>query len=149
MAKNIFFIVLLIGISTSFAQNVYVNPGIKLGYMFGEKGGFVFGFEISVTRLDNNSDIIWGYVLDYDMTKKIKRIHLGIEASRTLVGIDIGPTYVWVEGERHLGFSFIPYGGAVFYPYYNYTYLFPNISFQEIGSYIKITMPNRNNSGIQ
>jgi len=144
VAKKIFLIVLLIGLGTSFAQNVYVNPGIKLGYMFGEKGEFVFGFELSITSLDNKRDFIWGYVLDYDMTKKIKRIHLGIEAYRMLLGLDVGPTFAWVEGERFLGFSLIPYGGALLYPFYNYTFLFPNTTFQEIGSYIKYTLPNTN-----
>ena len=145
VAKKIFFIVILIGFSNSFAQNdIYINPGIKLGYMFGEKGGIVFGFELSITKLDNNRGFVWGYVFDYDMTKKIKRIHLGIEAYRMLLGLDIGPTFAWVEGERYLGFSFIPYGGAILYPYYNYTLLFPNITYQEIGSYIKFTLPNTN-----
>src|ERR1035437_13636 len=146
MAKKIFFIVLLIGFSNSFAQDVYINPGIKLGYMFGEKGGFVFGFELSVTRIDNNSNFIWGYVFDYDMTKKVTRLHFGIEASRTLVGLDVGPTFAWVEGEGKFGLSIIPFGGILFYPYYNYTILFPNTTYQEIGSYVKFKLPNKNRS---
>ena len=149
MTKKIFLITLLIGFSTSFSQNVYVNPGLKLGYMFGENGGFVFGFELSITRLSENGGLLYGYVFDYDMTKKIKRIHLGIEASRTLIGLDVGPTFLWAEGKGNLGFSIIPFGGAILYPYYNYTLLFPNTTYQEIGSYIKYTIPNENNSGIQ
>jgi hypothetical protein len=142
MVKKILLIALFIGFSTSFAQHYYyVNPGIKLGYMFGENGGFVFGFELSITRFTENDGFIYGYVFDYDITKTVTRLHIGIEASRTLVGLDVGPTFAWIKGEGKMGLSIIPFGGILFYPYYNYTILFPNTTLQEIGSYLKFTLP--------
>ncbi|MDR3667574.1 MAG: hypothetical protein P4L35_12090 [Ignavibacteriaceae bacterium] len=149
IAKKIFLIVLLLGFSRSFAQDMYVNPGIKLGYMFGENGGFVIGFELSVTRYDNKTGSIWGLVLDLDETVKMTKLHLGVESSTAFLGLDAGPAFIWQDNKGYWGFSFIPYGGVFLYPYYNFTFNFQNIYYHEIGSYIKFTIPNKNNESVR
>jgi hypothetical protein len=136
---------MLLGLTNSYSQYVYVNPGIKLGYMFGEKGGFVLGIEISVTYVDLNHAIV-GLVFDYDELSKFNKIHLGFEASTLFAGIDVGPTFGWDDDNNYTGFSIIPFGGAFIYPYYNYTFFNKNMSYHEIGSYIKVTIPNKSTS---
>ena len=138
MASKVFLIVLLLGFGNSLAQITYVCPGIKMGYMFGEKGGFVFGVELSVINLNNESPASWGCLLDFDIIHNVKRFHLGIEGIAYIVGLDIGPTFVFEKGESYTGLSIIPFGGLILVPYYNYTDLFKNASYSEIGSYLKI-----------
>jgi hypothetical protein len=111
--------------------------------MFGEKGGFIMGIELSVTNYDSHSDMIWGVVFDYDVVNKFNKIHLGIEASRAFAGIDLGPTFAWDDEGKYTGFSVIPFGGAFIYPYYNFTFLNKDMIYSEIGSYIKLTIPNK------
>jgi hypothetical protein len=139
MTSKVLLIVLLIGLGNSLAQITYVCPGIKMGYMFGEKGGFVFGIELSVVNLDNEGPPAWGYLLDFDIFHNVKRFHFGIEGIVWYgVGLDIGPTFVFENEESYTGFSIIPFGGLILDPYYNYTYLFQKGSYHEIGSYLKI-----------
>lgn len=138
MIKKILFIFLFVGFNISFAQRLYINPGIKLGYMFGEKGGFVFGYELSFLMENTKRDMLWGFVIDYDKINNMERLHLGIEAIRA-VGLDIGPTFVWEDGKNYTGFSAIPFGGIILIPYYNFTYLYQKGTFHEIGSYVKIS----------
>jgi hypothetical protein len=140
-------ILFVLGFSDLFAQYTYINPGIKLGYMFGENGGFVYGFEISVTHYDEKSGPIWGCVLDWDVTKELNKVHFGVEGSALFMGLDIGPTYAWRDDKHYYGFSIIPFAGAFLIPYYNYTYLGPNNSTHEIGSYIKLTIPIQRRAG--
>jgi len=138
--------VLFFGMTYSFPQNVYINPGIKLGYMFGEKGGFVLGVELSVTKEFPNNYKLWGLVIDFDESKSLDKIHLGLESSMYVVGIDAGPTFAWDNEGNYLGFSLIPFSGAILIPYYEFTFLNKDKLFSEIGSYIKVTIPNKNNS---
>ena len=140
MKLKIFVLALFLGISNSYAQKAFVNPGVKVGYMFGENGGFVWGFEISVLIYNAKQDMLWGIVLDYDIVNNMKRLHIGIEGTRAAIGLDIGPTFVWENDESYTGFSIIPFGGIIIIPYYNFTYLIHKGDFHEIGSYLKISI---------
>ncbi|MBI3259434.1 MAG: hypothetical protein HYZ54_08190 [Ignavibacteriae bacterium] len=54
---------------------LFFNPGFKLGYTFGEKGGFTGGFEFSLTGLHfNNNVFLSGVVLDIDFCKERTKI---------------------------------------------------------------------------
>lgn len=134
-------------LSTGIYAQVFVNPGIKLGYAFGKEGGFVFGWEISVTFLGDY--MIWGIVADYDTIKDLNRFHLGIECSRAGIGLDVGPSFAWENEKSYAGFSIIPYGGLLVYPYYNYSYFWKRGSIHEIGSYFKLTFVKVKNVSIQ
>ncbi len=119
---------------------VFINPGFKLGYTFGEQGGFTYGFELSVTTdiIKNQSGGRIGVVFDVDACKDWTRIHTGIEASAVIVGCDIGPSFLFRNDTVSYGFSFIPFAGILLYPYYNFSYFEDGFSTHEIGSYFKL-----------
>ena len=135
-------ILILIILNTTSGQtqhHYFFSPGIKLGYTFGENGGFAFGFEGSFTVTgDYGDDPIYGVVFDYDWSGEINKTHIGFEYYRWLGGIDIGPTIAWKNGQRYFGFSAIPFIGVLVNPYYNYTFLNGEFGLHEIGAYLKI-----------
>ena len=125
------------------AQQTVFSPGIKLGYTFGEDGGFTYGFEFSyVIKLEGNRDtdiagLYIGPVFDIDFSKHFQRIHFGLEAGTGPFGVCFGPSFVSVLGEAYQsGYSVIPYAGLLAYPYYNFTKV-GEVTFREWGSYFK------------
>jgi hypothetical protein len=140
MPKYLFLILLYFNTVSGQTQNNYFfSPGIKLGYAFGENGGFAFGFEGSYIVTGNyGDDPIYGVVLDYDWSGEIEKFHIGIEYIRHLAGVDLGPTIAWKDGNRYLGFSVIPFVGVLINPYYNYTFLNGEFDLQEVGAYVKV-----------
>ncbi len=119
---------------------VYLNPGFKLGYTFGEHGGFTGGLEVSVTTNfnDNSSAVLGGAVLGVDFCKDWTRLHVGIEASAIGVGCDIGPSLLFRNDSVSVGFSFIPFIGIIAYPFYNFSYFDNGFETHEVGSYFKL-----------
>lgn len=142
--KLVLILLLLILPGIISAQRFYLNPGIKLGYSFGKEGGFVFGFEVSATYFNEKESTFWGVVFDYDKISTLNRIHIGIEGSKSVFGLDLGPTFAWDENNKYTGFSIIPYTGLFAYPYYNFTWLGGKGVFHEVGSYLKIGIGNTN-----
>ena len=139
-SKRIILIILFL-CSNGFAQtSVFVNPGIKIGFAFGEKVEFNFGYELSLVFFKESDPDYnkYGIVIDYDNIYEIKRLHIGFEYIRRFVGIDIGPTLGWKGDNFIYGFSVIPFGGAILLPYYNFTYFNKESDIQEIGTYLKI-----------
>jgi len=133
----------LLSITVYCQTKVSINPGLKFGLAFGEKVQFVFGYELSVVfyRHGSNEDYRYGIVFDYDKIDDVKRLHVGFEYMYRFVGVDIGPTFGWKESKLHYGFSLIPFGGAFFLPYINYTH-FKEINDQlDLGTYFKIPIP--------
>ncbi len=128
--------------SICFAQTDHhyiFSPGIKLGYVFGSNGGIVFGFEGSlIVTGDYNDDPVYGIVFNYDWLGKTEFLHIGLEYSENATGIEVGPTFGWLDGDRHFGFGVTPYAGFLIYPYYNYTYLNNGTDFHQIGSFAKL-----------
>lgn len=120
-------------------HNYFLNPGMKLGYAFGENGGFTYGFELSfvVTSRDSKHPSR-GITLNYDFISKGSRVHLGFEYLSPFIGIDVGPTMYTTQSTNNFGFSVIPFIGIFIIPYYNFTYINSDGTFNEIGSYIKI-----------
>lgn len=137
-------VLILILLSTSYSQiqhHYYFSPGIKLGYTFGENGGFAFGFEVSFTVTgDYGDDPIYGVVFDYDWSGEIDKFHIGVEYFHYLGGIDIGPTIAWKDGQKYIGFSAIPFIGVLINPYYNYSYFNSEFDLHEVGAYLKIPL---------
>ena len=135
------FLILAIMISSKgIAQDRwFINPGFKLGYAFGENGGFISGFEISVTNYPDARRPILGACVSLEQTNSITLVHCALEASG-LVGISLGPTMVVSEGGHSVGIGATVFGGLVVMPYYRLTYI-PNWStLNEIGSFIKIPL---------
>lgn len=135
-------------------QEIYFNPGIKLGYNFGDKGGFTWGLEFSATTWFSsvNSGFMIGAVVDIDFCKNWKRVHFGVESSPFSIdylcaGLDVGPTITTIDKQTYYGFSVIPYLGAGAYPYFNFTYTGKDsLYLYEVGSYIKIPIPTSGNT---
>lgn len=125
------------------AQGVYVNPGIKIAYQFGQNSGFVYGIEISCTTfLDNinQPESIIGIVLDIDMLKGRPMIHLGVEKNFiSIMGLDIGPTIYFAEEKTLIGVTFNYFVGPVLlFGNFSFTKFFGEITaYTQIGLYAK------------
>ena len=119
----------------------FINPGFKIGYAFGNNGGFTYGAEISFVMIKkelNSDSHHYGFVVDYDCIGNVTKLHFGLEYSYLLIGLDIGPTFGWKEEQGFTGFSIIPYTGIFAFPHYNFTYLGEGMIFHEFGSYFKL-----------
>jgi len=118
------------------SQTEYMNPGFKVGYVFGELGGFIYGAEFSYTSIPSDGPMT-GLVANIDFYRDRLRIHAGVEASVGYIGLDLGPTIVFEKSTPVLAFSFVPFTGLFLYPYYNYTVQFNGESVGELGTYLK------------
>ncbi|MDB5032913.1 MAG: hypothetical protein JWQ98_154 [Chlorobi bacterium] len=132
------------------AQAIFVNPGVKLGYTFGDKGGFTVGGEISVTTLPVNASYFLGGLvgLDYCFGAHRTKAHLGLEAGALGVGVDVGPSWVSQVGKSDMGITISPFIGLVLYPYYSTTLMFHGDDIHELGLWGKWPIPVVNNINI-
>jgi hypothetical protein len=121
------------------AAQTYVNPGLKFGYRFGDTGGFILGFDLSVIVAGDKH--YYGFVLAGDGTSSIADIHLGMEFGSGLFGIAIGPVLRIKPDSGEFGFRITPYAGFILVPYCNYQFLAPNHGEHEVGTYLKFTIP--------
>jgi|JI8StandDraft_1071087.scaffolds.fasta_scaffold60375_1 hypothetical protein len=120
---------------------IFINPGVKFGYSFGEKGGFTYGVQLSITSTFSSSfSPFWGgIVFNAYKCNGRKSVHFGAQASYWGFGMEAGPTYLYENGSSHSGYSIIPFGGLIIIPYYNYTkFETDSLTSHEVGSYIKI-----------
>jgi len=124
---------LLLG-GTARAQYGVLNPGVRVGYIFGEGGGLTFGAELSHTWVWENGAIA-GAVAAVDFTPQNVRIHFGAEGAFG-IGVDLGPT-VYLGRESDIGFSVTPFAGLFLYPYYSYTFRMSGENEQEVGAALK------------
>jgi hypothetical protein len=136
MKKSCRFLIALLLVAASWpaTAQTYVNPGLKLCYRFGDTGGFVAGFEVSIMVARESGYI--GFVVAADGTPKIWDYPFGVECGVGYVGICAGPVVARRSDTTDYGFRVTPYAGIFLVPYYNYQYLFQSGSEHEIGSYI-------------
>ena len=130
----------LLAVSAARAQDaIFVNPGVKAGYTFGDRGGFTIGLEVSVTAYWSSTKIL-GAALDYDYCTGAERhrFHIGAEGSVSFVGLQAGPTWVREKGRDDLGLTITPYFGIVAYPYYSLTLLRNAPPLHETGIFAKL-----------
>jgi hypothetical protein len=134
--SKLLIIVFLLNCATLSANDniSFLSPGIKLGYVFGNNGGFVIGFELSYVYWSQMVAV--GPVFNIDSFNGTIKLHFGLEAL-SIVGVDLGPTLVIKNGQSRWGYSVIGFGGFLIYPYYCYTSI-GNNSYDEIGSYFKL-----------
>ncbi len=122
---------------------IFLNPGFKFGYSFGDKGGFTYGVEVSITSsfTDSFSPFWGGIVFNTYKRKGKKSMHFGAQASFYGFGMDVGPTYVNDYGTMYSGYTITTFGGLIIIPYYSYS-RFDNDSLtsHEIGSFIKFPL---------
>lgn len=147
MIRKNLLILLLFYCQLTIAQTVLTfSPGIKLGYAFGEKGEFVYGFECSLVIDDNNkpNDYRYGLVISWEIFKEEKRIHFGGEVNFSgdllLFGLEIGPTIIVGENQE-VGISFTPYCGAFIIPYLRLNIFPRTYTDLEVGTFLKLHIP--------
>jgi hypothetical protein len=130
-------LIVIFGVCQSHATDfrTFVNPGLKLGYTFGEQRGFTSGLECSVTRLVDKN-ISYGAVASVDFCRQLMRFHVGIQASGA-VGVEWGPTIIRDGKETEFGHSLTPFLGFIAYPYYRMTFRSGSSNLHEVGTYIK------------
>jgi hypothetical protein len=80
LTQAMFVVTTLCASSEVFASEpkIYCSPGFKLGYSFGENGGFVWGLELSVNSYFKR-ELFACIVFDIDFFEKWTRIHCGAE----------------------------------------------------------------------
>jgi len=120
--------------AASQGTSTYINPGLKLGYTFGENGGFTAGIEISYTWA--NTNLAWGVLSSADWCNGLLKIHLGLEAARG-VGISIGPSITKKIDTIDYGITVTPFAGFILYPFYSYTWRMTSPNIQEVGAFLK------------
>jgi hypothetical protein len=136
-------------------DSAIVSPGVKLGYTFGEEGGFTFGIELSVlVRTGPSLSVVLahGPVLDLSWTwDGIFVLHAGYELASVVLGVEAGPSLVVGRGGTRFGFGVTPWlGGIVVAPYYGHTFVVGAEPLDELGSYLKLpicTGPDCGSSG--
>ena len=111
------------------------SVGPKLGYTFGDNGGFTGGVEVTYFPQNWNS-IAYGYTLDVNFWPKHVSLHLGIE-KWLYVGVDVGPTLFFSNHRVYPGVSIIAWDGFIFYPYYELGIPFNGEFYNSVGGYIK------------
>jgi hypothetical protein len=114
----------------------FLSPGFKIGYAFGENGGFINGIEVSIAHLPESSNSILGACLSVERLNSDIIIHFAFE-SAGLIGASIGPTLVISKQERSYGFTGTLFGGILLIPYCRYTYLPARANFFEAGTFVK------------
>lgn len=146
--KNIIILILLtlplIQYTNKAAEPTYFySPGIKYGYQFGDNGGTVFGFEISLMRTVDYFPNVGGTICFEFFNDNVK-LHLGAQTAQ-IIGIDIGPTINFTSQKTNFGYSFGVYGLAFVMPFYEYTKIFDetNYSFSQSGIFLKAPIPSR------
>ena len=131
-------LIAIIAICQSHATDfrTFVNPGIKLGYTFGDQRGFTLGFECSITRMVGDR-FSYGGVASVDFCRQLIRVHTGMQASWG-IGVEWGPTFIRDGSESQFGHSLTPFLGIVAYPYYTMTFRGESPTLYEVGSYVKV-----------
>jgi len=124
----------------------YFNPGIKIGYTFGQNGGMTYGIEVSYTKVYDES-VAEGFVFDLDYTPAMKtwKALVGYEIGGAM-GLCAGPTILLAPigidlGMSAIPFTLVPLSPIIPYFYYQYILRFssePDI--HEIGGYAKVPL---------
>ena len=130
------------------SDEMYVSPGIKIGWASGDEGGFTIGFELSVIQMARDWSSVpsyYGLVFDYDFGRRGRhKFHMGVEAGVPLVGVEMGPTLIVGREKTQVGLTMTPYIGLIAYPYYSIN--LADTVIQEAGAYLKLPYSLRRSS---
>lgn len=147
MRQGLFTLILLSTQAICGGEVITVSPGLKFGYAFGDKGGFVFGFEISIMRYPNTfpAQNTYGAVLSFESMKREYRLHIGAQTNFTAYeeawswfGLEVGPTYIFRETNNTFGINVTPYFGGFIIPYYRLLIIPQEYVQHEVGSFLKL-----------
>ena len=124
------------------ADAFVVSPGIKVGYTFGDGGGFTWGAEVTVMRgtgIDLSAIVAHGAALNVGWSHRgTFQLRAGWQVVSWLVGVEAGPALVWRDGQARLGFGVTPWVGIITVPYYTYTFMPGGPNIRETGIYLKL-----------
>jgi len=124
------------------ADAIVVSPGIKVGYTFGDGGGFTWGAEVTVMRgtgTELSAIVAHGAALNLGWSRHgTFQLRAGWQLVSWLVGIEAGPALVWRDGQARFGFGVTPWLGVIAVPYYTYTLMPGAPDIRETGIYLKL-----------
>lgn len=127
-----------------FADGVLVSPGIKVGYTFGDDGGFSYGAEVTMLLepgVDLPGLVMHGPALNVGWSHRgTFHLRAGWQLVSWLIGIEAGPALVWRDGQAHLGLGVTPWVGGIIIPYYTYTFIPGAANHRDVGSYLKLPL---------
>ncbi len=130
------FFLLFLAITKKSVAQPYWTIGPKIGYTFGNGGGFTGGVEVSYFPYRNFLPGGFGYTFDLTAWPNHRSVHVGAEFA-SLLGIDVGPTVFLDSGRVSGGVSMIPWIGAVIYGYFELDIPFGHVAYQSVGGYLK------------
>ncbi len=118
----------------------FLNPGISLGYVFGNGGGVVFGFEVSATEWLNERLFV-GIALKYDMWgESSSKFHSVAEVGMPWLAISFGPSWTSINSDKFVGYTGTVWTGGGILPYYAHTWYSGRENVSEVGAYLKIPL---------
>lgn len=126
-----------------FSGATMVSPGIKVGYTFGDGGGFTWGAEVTVMRgtgADLSAILAHGPALNLGWSRGTFQLRAGWQLVSWLVGVEAGPALVWRDGQARFGVGVTPWLGGIVVPYYTYTFLPGASNLREAGIYLKLPL---------
>jgi hypothetical protein len=118
-------------------SRIFLNPGGKFGYTFGDDQGFSPGIEISAVYGHNEIGGYIGILLSTGISGNFKKTHFAMEGGFGPLGISFGPTWVSVNEYSYIGWTLTPYFGVILIPYYSITFIPGFQYYHEIGSFLK------------
>ena len=128
-----------------FPDATIISLGVKLGYTFGDAGGFTFGVELSIlvrTSPNLTAVLAHGPALDLSWASHgIFIARLGWQAVSWIFGIEGGPAIVTGRDGTHFSLGVTPWLGGVFVvPYYTHSFVIGGSTVQEVGTYLKLPL---------
>ncbi len=121
--------------------SVYVVPGIKISYIFGEKSAFLFGAEVSFGSLSGKGPyLFYGGVIGVDFFSSKIRLNLNFEGQNwPYPGLSAGPNILFENNDVKFGINFSIYESIGYTAiYYNFCYFPGGTLFHETGGYLKL-----------
>ncbi len=138
----LFFLVTFIGKSQSGPWS-FINTGIKLAYVIGEKGGLNVGLEVSYSVWSHYDEdlIVYGIAVAVDDWDDLLKIRFGLQGQWLIVGGIIGPAFLLQDTTWSVGLALSMFTGALIYPYFETTIRFDDQDdIHEVGSYFKLPL---------
>ena len=128
-----------------FPDKPIVAPGLKLGYTFGDGGGFTIGGEVSML-FRNGPDA--GLILAHGPALNMSWAHGGIfqfragyEAASWSLGLEAGPGWISDRHGTHFAVGLTPWLGVIVLdPYFTHSFVFGARDVNELGTYLKLPL---------
>ena len=119
-------------------KRTFINPGVKIGYAFGNGGGLVMGFECSFSSITFDTHTSsYGFVVGIDKYFDFTKYHIGVEYYYGGIGLEYGPSYLKKGEEFDITTSATLYTWLIAIPYASITFNNEFGAFNEYGMFLK------------